>query len=79
MDAKKACLAHGINLKVEKYAHREYQKYEFCKAVDCRYHYPENVFEGENCAATGKKECPYTAKEFHHWLNDSGFEIVKKA
>ena len=53
---------------------REYQKYEFCQAVDCRYYYHKNVFQ---CGATGKKECPFTAKEFHHWLVYNGFEIKK--
>ena len=57
---------------------REYGKYEFCKAVDCEYHYPKNRFEAENCSVPISSYCPLTAKEFHQWLKENGFKIVKE-
>jgi hypothetical protein len=49
----------------------EYKKYEFCKAVKCPY-------------LTSKCEvaeilCRYTAKDFHKWLKQNNFIIIKTA
>jgi len=46
----------------------EYQKYEFCKAINC-------------CSFKNKCfniNCIRTAKEFHKWLVANGFKIVKQ-
>jgi hypothetical protein len=52
---------------------REYHKYEFCRAVGCIGNAPTNKCNVD------PGMCIHTAKEFHHWLNDNGFEIRKKA
>ena len=48
----------------------EYQDHEFCTSVNCLWHH---------CSGCDKdsKNCVYTAKEFHKWLKNNGFEIVK--
>lgn len=55
-------------------AREKYQKNEFCKAVDCRClnEYGCNLNEHQN------KFCHFTTKQFHKWLDNNGFEIVKK-
>ena len=53
---------------------REYRKYEFCDAERCRFLSSDR----NSCLVSQEGNCPFTAKEFHHWLKDSGFEIVKK-
>lgn len=50
---------------------REYQKYEFCKAVNCA------GLENGKCNVPLDGSCIHTAKELHHWLNKNGFQIVK--
>lgn len=47
----------------------EYQEYEFCKAKKC-WKYFEN-----KCLDIG---CQYTAKEYHKWLKENSFKIIKK-
>jgi len=49
---------------------REYQKYEFCKAMNCSW------FQYGTC--TIKPGCSYSARQFHGWLNEEGFEIIKE-
>jgi hypothetical protein len=52
---------------------QEYQKYEFCRADAC------NLLVGndkEGCAAR-PEHCKRTAKEFHHWLKENGYWIVR--
>ena len=46
----------------------EYQNYDFCKDVNCR-----DWLKG-CCTIT---DCNYSAKEFHMWLNNNGYKIVK--
>jgi len=53
----------------------KYKKYEFCKSVGC---WELEKQDGVEFCRAGDEECSYTAKEFHHWLNRNGFEIVKK-
>ena len=53
---------------------REYRKYEFCDAERCRFLSADR----NRCLVSQAGNCPFTAKEFHHWLKDSWFEIVKK-
>lgn len=49
---------------------QDYEKYEFCKAINC----PLIEYFGKCCIAG----CLYTAKDFHQWLQDSGYKIVKE-
>ena len=71
MDAKKVCLAHGINFKVEKAAtYRPYKKHEFCKAMNCSWF--------QHGACTLKPGCSYSARQLHSWLDDNGFKIVRQ-
>ena len=51
----------------------KYQKYEFCEGSGCL------NFNGVKCEHDGKNPilCNRTAKEFHKWLKENGFEIVK--
>ena len=53
---------------------REYKKYEFCKAVKCC------NFNNNKCDHKGKRNimCNRTAKEFHHYLKENNFRIVKR-
>lgn len=53
-------------------AKREYQKYEFCKAVNCP------VIKNQSTCEIGSIMCIRTAKEFHLWLKDNGYKIVKE-
>lgn len=49
---------------------REYQDHEFCKAINCKY-----FFEDEDKCIY---HCQYTAKEFHQWLKENNFKLIKK-
>lgn len=51
---------------------REYRKYEFCENVGC-----PTIKNGGKCRIEPSM-CWCTAKEFHHWLNENGFKIVKE-
>jgi|GEM_PF-2274452 len=55
---------------------REYQKYEFCKAVDCASLLCDQ--NGVYHCIRSNKMCQHTAKEIHHWLKENGFKIVKE-
>jgi len=46
-----------------------YEKNEFCKAMKC-------IFFDGNCKS--KPVCIYTARQFHHWLQDNNFSIIKE-
>ena len=53
---------------------RQYEKYEYCKSIQCP--------DLQSCAAiyfcdNTADYCRRTAKEFHHWLKENGFQIVK--
>jgi len=52
---------------------RTYKNYEFCKAVKCK--------NFHNCECNHKYRlpiiCSKTAREFHFWLIENGFEIRK--
>lgn len=50
---------------------RAYHKHEFCRDVRCP------GLAGDKCNAP-TAFCPLTAKQFHEWLRDNGFEIIKK-
>ena len=52
---------------------RRYEKYEYCKAVDCH-----GISNASRCCLKDG-DCDRTAKEFHIWIEENGFEIVKAA
>lgn len=53
----------------------EYEKYEFCKSVNCSGLYYENCSGLYNkCCVHG---CYHTAKRFHNWLQENNFKIIK--
>ena len=47
-----------------------YGKHEFCKSMNCPYLTPSTT-----CGIYG---CFYTAKRFHHWLQENNFKIIKE-
>ena len=49
-----------------------YQKYAFCKAVNCP------VIKDQPTCIVGSIMCIRTAKEFHCWLMDNGYKIIKE-
>ena len=49
---------------------KEYEKHEFCKSLKCPYLTPSTT-----CCIDG---CFYTAKRFHHWLQENAFKIIKE-
>lgn len=49
----------------------KYKKYEFCKDIDCYY------YEPSECTTLHPFMCPYSAKQFHKWLKEQGYIIVK--
>jgi hypothetical protein len=51
---------------------QEYQKHEFCRAMEC-----ENLYNQKSCTIHDPAGCPLTAKEFHCWLKGDGYKIVK--
>jgi hypothetical protein len=63
LDAENAELRNRLKLV-------EYQKYEFCKDVEC------TALEYNACNAY---VCYKTAKHFHKWLKQHGYKIVKVA
>jgi hypothetical protein len=52
----------------------KYKAYDFCKAVDCESLTVEGICFYKSKAA---HVCNRTAKEFHQWLKENGFEIFK--
>ena len=58
----------------------EYEKYEFCKAVKCECFITESIklHIEEACIFSYPRDCIYTAKEFHKWLKENDFRIIKK-
>jgi hypothetical protein len=51
---------------------QEYQKYEFCRDMEC-----DNLYNQASCVVDDPAGCPLTAKEFHCWLKENGYRIVK--
>ena len=47
----------------------EYEKYEFCKSVNC------SGLHNNKCCVHG---CCHTAKHFHKWLQENNFKIIKE-
>lgn len=60
----------------------DYQRREFCKDVGCPVQLDLNKQaagseEYENLRLTCRTDCKYTTWEFHHWLIDKGYLIVR--
>ena len=62
----------------------EYQRREFCKDVGCPVQlelmtHPEGSDEYERIRQTCRTDCRYTTWQFHHWLIDHGYVVVRPA
>ncbi len=62
----------------------EYQRREFCKDVRCPVQMElmtksEGSQEYERLRQTCREACRYTTWQFHHWLIDKGYLIVRAA
>ena len=60
----------------------EYKRREFCKDVKCPLQLQleaqeEGCSEYERIRQTCRTSCRYTAHQFHRWLIENGFSIVK--
>lgn len=60
----------------------EYKRREFCKDVKCKTqtklnHQQENSKKYEEIRKTCKTNCLYTTWQFHHWLIEKGYLIIK--
>ncbi|WXG39852.1 MAG: hypothetical protein WED07_03345 [Candidatus Freyarchaeum deiterrae] len=60
----------------------DYKRREFCKDVKCPTQLEletkkEGTKEYEKIRDTCKNKCKYTTYQFHHWLIDQGYLIVK--
>jgi len=51
---------------------QEYGKHEFCREIWC-----EHLYNLKTCAVGQDMHCSFTAKEFHRWLLDNGYRVVK--
>ena len=49
----------------------EYEKFEYCKSVGC------NEWRKSKNKRLCDTECSFTAYDFHDWLINNGFKIVK--
>ncbi len=61
----------------------EYQRREYCKDVSCPVQLelnaqPTGSAEYERIRHICQADCRHTTFEFHHWLIDHGYRIVKK-
>jgi len=60
----------------------DYQRREFCKDIQCPTQLELNSMEEgsndyESTRATCKDSCRFTTYQFHHWLIDRGYLIVR--
>ena len=60
----------------------EYKKREFCKDIQCEVQvelnkHPEGSEEYEKIRVTCKADCKHGAHEFHKWLNEHSYIIIK--
>jgi phage antirepressor YoqD-like protein len=60
----------------------DYKRREFCKDVKCPVQsdldaQKEGSFEYEKIRQTCKTNCRYTTYQFHHWLIEKGYLIVR--
>ncbi len=62
----------------------DYQRREFCKDVKCRRQIqlesePEGSEQYEKIREICKSACEHTTYEFHHWLIDKNYLIMRPA
>jgi hypothetical protein len=62
--------------------HRDYQRREFCKDVKCSVQREldtkkQGTEAYEKVRGICKNACVYTTYQFHHWLINKGYVIVK--
>jgi len=62
----------------------EYQRREYCKAIKCPIQRlldqtPEGTPDYEEVRGICKTDCIHTTYEFHHWLIQHGYEVVRRA
>jgi len=62
----------------------EYKRREYCKDVRCPVQTAldaagEKTPEGEELRTRCRTGCVHTTWEFHHWLIERGYEVVKPA
>jgi hypothetical protein len=62
----------------------EYQRREFCKDLPCPIQVlldaaPADSKEYEHIRNICKNNCIHTTYEFHHWLIQKGYQIVRPA
>lgn len=50
----------------------EYQKYEYCRDIGCPMYSPHSG------RCTMDTECIESARDFHGWLENHGYKIVKE-
>jgi len=60
----------------------DYQRREYCKAIQCSVQTEldkrqPDTNEYEEIRQTCKTECIHTTYEFHHWLIDKGYLIIR--
>ncbi len=60
----------------------DYKRREFCKDVKCRIQLElekqkEGSQEYERIRNICKNDCIYTTYQFHHWLIDKGYLIIR--
>lgn len=60
----------------------EYKRREFCKDVRCRHQIDlesrtEGSGEYEEIRQICKEHCAYTTYQFHHWLIEKGYIIIR--
>jgi hypothetical protein len=61
---------------------RDYVRREYCNGIKCSVQLmlnsaPKNSEKHEKIRETCKSSCVHTTYEFHHWLMDNDFLIVK--
>ena len=55
-----------------------YQQYEFCKAVHCNRLAKSSTHADQFvCLVSTNNNCIKTAKQFHRWLTDNRFIIIR--
>ena len=62
----------------------DYQRREYCKDIQCpkqleleKYEQGSDDYEG--IRGVCKNNCIHTTYEFHHWLIEKGYEVVRKS
>ena len=60
----------------------EYKRREYCKDVECPVQLKLNALDGgsgeyQNVRQTCLTACVHTTYEFHHWLIDHGYLVIR--